>query len=135
MRLRPLRAIGLAVAAACAAVAALTDGPLALLETVFVVSGVLSMSWNGLGVAAVAESAGMARTGLALGFQQTLLSVMTAGVPPAFATIAGSSWRLAFALAALGPLLGVAVLRLVPEPTRRRSGRTPGTSAVPPAAR
>jgi sugar phosphate permease len=135
MRLRPLRAIGLAVAAGCAAVAALTDGPLALLATALVVSGVLSMSWNGLGFAAAAEAAGAARTGAALGFQQTMLGVMVAAVPPAFATIAGSSWRLAFALAALGPLLGAAVLRAVPEPTTRRAARTPGTSATRRAAR
>jgi sugar phosphate permease len=138
-RLRPLRAIGLALALAAAAVAALTDGPLVLLEPAFVVAGVLSMAWNGLGFAAAAEAAGTARTGAALGFQQTMLGVMVAAVPPGFAAVAAVSWRLAFALAALGPLLGVAVLRAVPERepagATRRAARTPGTSAIPPAAR
>jgi sugar phosphate permease len=132
-RLRPLRAIGIALAAATAAVAALTDAPLAALVPAFVVAGVLSMAWNGLAFAAAAEAAGPKRTGAALGFQQTLLGVVIAAVPPAFATVASSSWRLAFALAALGPLLGVAALSRVPEATR--AARTRGTSALPPAAR
>ena len=132
-RLRPLRIIGLVLAASTAAVAALTDAPLAALVPAFLVSGVLSMSWNGLAFAAAAEAAGAARTGAALGFQQTLLGVVVATVPPAFAAVAASSWRLAFALAALGPLLGVALLQSVGEPTRgvRRSGM----SAIPPEAR
>ena len=132
-RLRPLRVIGLTLAAGTAAVAALTDAPLAALVPAFLVSGVLSMSWNGLAFAAAAESAGAARTGAALGFQQTLLGVTGAVVPVAFAAVAASSWRLAFALAALGPLVGVALLQSVREPTR--AVRKPGMSAIPPAAR
>jgi sugar phosphate permease len=132
-RLRPLRVIGIALATGTAAVAALADAPLAALIPAFVVSGVLSMSWNGLAFAAAAETAGAARTGAALGFQQTLLGVVGAAVPPAFAAVASSSWRLAFALAALGPLAGVVTLSQVREATR--SVRRPGTSAIPPAAR
>jgi sugar phosphate permease len=132
-RLRPLRVIGLTLAAGTAAVAALTDAPLAALVPAFLVSGVLSMSWNGLAFAAAAESAGAARTGAALGFQQTLLGITGAVVPVAFAAVAASSWRLAFALAALGPLVGVALLQPVREPTR--AVRKPGMSAIPPAAR
>jgi sugar phosphate permease len=132
-RLRPLRVIGLTLATSTAAVAALTDAPLAALVPAFLVSGVLSMSWNGLAFAAAAESAGAARTGAALGFQQTLLGVTGAVVPIAFAAVAASSWRLAFALAALGPLVGVALLQSVGEPTR--VVRKPGMSAIPPAAR
>lgn len=133
-RLLPLRAIGIALAAATAAVAALLDAPLAVLVPAFAVAGVLSMAWNGLAFAAAAEAAGAARTGAALGFQQTLLGVVVAGAPPAFAATAASSWRLAFALAALGPLLGVLCLEAVPD-ARTSAGRRPGTSAIPPAAR
>ena len=132
-RLEPLRAIGLTLAVATAAVAALTDAPLAALVPAFLVGGVLSMAWNGLAFAAAAEAAGAARTGAALGFQQTLLGVVVAAAPPAFAVIAASSWRLAFALAALGPLLGVLALSRVEEPTR--AARIRGRSAIPPAAR
>jgi sugar phosphate permease len=133
-RLRPLRVIGIALAAATAAVAVLLDAPLAVLVPAFAVAGVLSMAWNGLAFAAAAEAAGAARTGAALGFQQTLLGVVVAGAPPAFAAVAASSWRLAFALAALGPLLGVLCLEAVPE-ARTTAARRPGTSAIPPEAR
>jgi len=108
--------------------------PLALLIPALIVAGALSMAWNGLAVVAAAESARSGRVGAAIGFQQTLLGVLVAGVPPAFAVVAGSSWTLAFALAAAGPLLGIAALRSLPEPSRI-PGRKPGTSAIPPAAR
>jgi sugar phosphate permease len=133
-RLLPLRVIGIALAASTAAVASLLDAPLAVLVPAFAIAGVLSMAWNGLAFAAAAEAAGAARTGAALGFQQTLLGVVVAGAPPAFAAAAASSWRLAFALAALGPLLGVLLLEAVPD-ARTTAGRTPGTSAIPPATR
>jgi sugar phosphate permease len=127
-RLVPLRMIGVALALTTALVAALLDGPLALLVPAFIVAGVLSMAWNALAFAAAAEAAGAARSGAALGFQQTMLGVVGAAAPPAFAAVAASSWRLAFALCALGPLLGVATLSGVSE-----SGRRPGMSAIPPA--
>jgi sugar phosphate permease len=132
-RLRPVRLIGLILAAATAAVAAFVDAPLAVLIPALVVAGVLSMSWNGLAFAAAAEAAGAARAGAALGFQQTLLGVFAAGTPPAFAAVATGSWRLAFALSAIGPLLGVLALRAVPEATS--AGRRSEMSAIPPAAR
>jgi sugar phosphate permease len=133
-RLRPLRVIGLSLGLATLAVAVLLDEPLTLLAPAFVVAGVLGMTWNGLAFAAAAEAAGASRTGAALGFQQTLLGVVVAAAPPAFAAIAGVSWRLAYALSALGPLLGVLALSRLPEASRRFA-RTPGTSAIPPAAR
>ncbi len=136
-RLRPLRTIGIALALSTAGIAAATDAPLALLVPLFLVGGVLSMSWNGLAYAAAAETAGPARTGAALGFQQTLLGVVVAGAPPVIAVVAAHSWRLAFVLAAAGPVLGVAILRRLAEPaataTTRRV-RTHGTSASLPAA-
>ena len=133
-RLEPLRAIGLALTAGTAMVAALVDAPLGILVPALVVAGVLSLAWNALSFTAAAESAGAARSGAALGFQQTLLGVSAACVPPAFAAIVGaSSWRVAFALAAFGPLLGVLALRKVPEATS--VARRLETSAIPPAAR
>ncbi len=132
-RLGPLRTIGVALALFTAAVAAATDSPLLLLVPLFVVAGVLSMSWNGLSYAAAAETAGGARTGAALGFQQTLLGVVVAGAPPVIALVATHSWRLAFFLAAVGPACGVLILQRLREPARRPA-RTRGTSANLPAA-
>jgi MFS family permease len=135
-RLGPLRTIGVALALLTACVATAVDAPLALLIPLFVVAGVLSMSWNGLAYAAAAEAAGAARTGAALGFQQTLLGLVVAGAPPLIAAVATHSWRLAFFLAAAGPALGVVVLQRLREPVRgRRLARTRGTSASLPAAR
>jgi sugar phosphate permease len=140
-RIGPMRAIGIALAVAIALVAGLVDAPLALLVPALVVAGVLGLAWNGLSFTAAAETSGAARTGAALGFQQTLLGVMIAAVPPAFAgLVTASSWRIAFAAAAVGPLLGVLALRRVPEPaglltTSRRAARTRGRSALPPATR
>jgi sugar phosphate permease len=134
-RLRPLRAIGIALALSTAGVAAATGAPLALLIPLFVVAGVLSMAWNGLAYAAAAEAAGSAKTGAALGFQQTLLGVVVAAAPPVIAAIATHSWRAAFLVAAAGPVLGVLVLLRLSDPTSgRRRARTPGTSTSRPAA-
>ena len=136
-RLRPLRTIGIALALCTAGVAAATEAPLGLLVALFLVAGVLSMSWNGLAYAAAAEAVGAARTGAALGFQQTLLGVAVAATPPLVAVVAAHSWRLAFFLAAAGPAVGVLVLRRLSDyrrATGRRPGRTPGTSASLPAA-
>jgi sugar phosphate permease len=130
-RLGPLRAIGVALAVFTGAVAASIDAPLWLLIPLFVVAGVLSMAWNGLAYAAAAETAGAAKTGAALGFQQTLLGIVVAAAPPAVAAIATHSWRAAFLFAAAGPVLGVLVLLRLSDPRR---ARRPGTSASRPAA-
>ena len=135
-RLAPLRAIGLALAASTALVAALVDAPLVLLVPALVLSGVLGLAWNGISFTAAAEAWGAARSGAALGFQQTVLAVLIAAAPPAIARAAADgSWRIAFALAALGPLLGVAALLAVRDADATAGGRTLGTSAIPPAAR
>jgi sugar phosphate permease len=132
-RLRPIRQIGVGLTVTTALVAVSTDAPLAVLIPALVVAGCLSMSWNGLAIAAAAETASGGRVGAAIGLQQTLLGVLVAAVPPAFAAVAGSSWRLAFALAAVGPAVGALALTRVGEPAR--AARTRGTSAIPPAAR
>ena len=137
-RLVPLRAIGIALAFSTAGVAAATEAPLGLLVPLFLIAGVLAMSWNGLAYAAAAETAGAAHTGAALGFQQTLLGVVVAGAPPVLAVVATHSWRLAFVLAAIGPALGVAILRRLRDyapASSPRPGRTRGTSASLQAAR
>jgi sugar phosphate permease len=134
-RLRPLRTIGIALAVSTAAVAAATDAPLALLVPLFIVAGTLSMAWNGLSYASAAEMAGYARTGAALGFQQTLLGLVVAGAPPMIAFVAAHSWRIAFFLAAAGPAVGVVILQRLGDARSPRPGRTRGTSATLPAAR
>ena len=130
-RIDPLRTLGLLITVGTAAVALLVDAPLAVLVPLLVVAGVLSLSWNALAFTAAAETAGIARSGAALGFQQTVLGAIVVIATPAFAALVGvTSWRTAFVVAAVCPFLGVLALRKVRDATG--AGRSPGTSAIPP---
>jgi sugar phosphate permease len=111
-RLRPLRQLSTALAVSLVVTAILTNAPLGLLLPALAAAGALSLSWNGLSFTATAEIAGRTRSGAALGFQQTALSVASTAAPPVFAVIVdGGSWTLGFGLAALFPLAGLAVIR------------------------
>ena len=110
-RIVPLRRIGIATVVTLAAATALLDAPTALVVPLFVAAGALSSAWNGLSFAAAAELAGRARSGAAIGFQQTVLSVTGVFVPPLFAAlVAATSWRVAFAAAAAAPIAGWVML-------------------------
>ena len=86
--------------------------PAGVLVAALVLAGGFAMAWNGLSFTAAAELAGRARSGAALGMQQSALAATGAAVPPIFAAVVGAtSWRAAFAIAAAFPLAGVALLR------------------------
>ncbi|HUG65608.1 MAG TPA: MFS transporter [Gaiellaceae bacterium] len=115
-RIGPLRQVGVVVAVSLVAVATLSGGPLWLLVPVLAVAGGLSMGWNALAFTAAAELAGSARSGAAIGFQQSVLSGIAIAAPIVFAaTVSGTSWAVAFLVAALAPLAG----RLALRPLRR----------------
>ena len=106
-RIGPLRLVGLAITGSLALAAGLAEEPLWLLVPAVALAGGLSMSWNALSFAAAAELAGAARSGVALGFQQTMLSGVLVLAPMLVAaTLSWSSWAVAFGLAALLPLGG-----------------------------
>ena len=110
-RIRPLRWIGLASAGGLLATALVSGSGLAAIVVVIVLACAVSMAWNGLSLTGAAELAGRARSGAAIGFQQTTLAAIGIGVPVAFAAVVeATSWRLAFGLSALGPLAGWAML-------------------------
>ena len=111
------RVSAIATTAALAAAAILLGASDAVVVSLLVLATALSAAWNGLSFVAAAELAGAARSGAAIGFQQTVLSVTGIVVPPLFAaTVDASSWRLGFAAAAVAPVLGWAVLgRLPPQ--------------------
>jgi sugar phosphate permease len=114
-----LRWIGIAVVATLALSAALVSAPAWLLVPSLVAAATASMAWNGLAFTAAAELAGSARSGAAIGFQQTALSVFAMFTPVAFASfVEATSWRAAFAVLALSPLAGWLVLRPLAEPRR-----------------
>ena len=82
-----------------------------ILVPILVATTGLSMAWNGLSFTIAAELGGR-RSGAAIGFQQTVLSLVGIGAPIAFAaTVSATSWRAAFALAAVFPLAGWWALR------------------------
>lgn len=132
-RLRPLFLLGLALTGTMAAATAVVDAPLAFVVPVFVVAGVLGLSWNGLSFTAAAETAGTSRSGAAIGFQQTVLGVGVAVVPIMFAATANHvSWRSAYLLATICSAVGALLIgalsgaRRAAAPSRGRSATRPG---------
>jgi sugar phosphate permease len=116
-RIAPLRLVALGLAAAVAGTTALLDTTVWIVVPALVVAGTFALSWNGLAFTATAESAGRARTGAAIGLQQSFLSAGAIVAPIAFgAVVHHASWRLAFALAAVSPLVGYMLLRPLAEP-------------------
>jgi sugar phosphate permease len=121
-RIRPLRLIALFLSTAMAAAAILVDASLWILVPVLVAAGTFALSWNGLSYTAAAEAAGRARSGAAIGLQQTFLSAGSIVAPITFAAVVHhTSWRLGFWLAAASPLVGYAVLSPLREGRRARS--------------
>ena len=120
-RVTLIRSFALATAVGSAAVAALTSSSELLLLPVLALAGGLSMGWNALSFAAAAETAGRARSGAAVGLQQTTLAVSGALTPLAFAPlVAGTSWRVGFVAVAITPLIAFGLLRpLRDQPTAR----------------
>jgi sugar phosphate permease len=115
-RIRPLRWIGIASAAGLAVTSLVAENGLWAAVAAIVIAGAVSMSWNGLSLTAAAELAGRAKSGAAIGFQQTTLGLIGVLVPILFANLVeATSWRAGFAAAALGPLAGWWLLGKLPE--------------------
>jgi sugar phosphate permease len=116
MRIVPLRWLALGLTSSAAAATALLDAPVWLVTAALVVAGTFALAWNGLSFTATAEAAGRARSGAAIGLQQTFLSVGGIAAPIAFAAaVHHSSWRAAFVLAAASPLVGYVLLSPLAE--------------------
>ena len=116
-RIVPLRRIGVATTIVFAGAAVFLGAGNAVVVPLLVTATALSGAWNGLSFVAAAELAGTARSGAAIGFQQTVLSVSGVVIPPACATVVAlSSWRTGFLRAARAPLAGWALLGAVREP-------------------
>lgn len=116
-RMRPMRAVAVVAAATMALLglaAAAADGSAAvtaLAVALLVVASAVTVADNGLAFTAVAERAGPFWSGRALGLQNTAQHVAAVAVPPlAGLAITAWSYGATFALAALFPLLAVAVV-------------------------
>ncbi|WP_206051648.1 MFS transporter [Nocardioides ferulae] len=105
-RMRPLRWVALAAAAAMAALGLSAGLELAVAVPLIVLATVLTVADNGLAFTAVAERAGPFWSGRALGIQNTAQFLTASAVPPvAGLAIAELGYAAAFALAALFPVL------------------------------
>jgi MFS family permease len=102
-----------------------------VLVPVLMGGGVLAMSWNGLSFTAAAEISGGEQAGRAMGMQNTLMRAAGAVVPVALGALAAhGSWRAAFVVMGVAPLLGRALLGpLVDDEDERRRARQARLSA------
>lgn len=121
-RIVPLRRLALAVAATLVVVGVFARAPTWALVPVLIVAGGIGLSWNGLSFVAAAEMAGTRASGAALGFQQTMLGLAGIAAPIGFAAlVSATSWRVAFVVSGVFPVLGWAVFR--PLARGSRTGR------------
>lgn len=110
-RLRPIRQLAVASAAAMLLVAVGDASWPALVVAALALAAVISVSDNGLGFTASAELAGTAWAGRAMGVQNTMQNVAAAATPPALGlVIGGGGYALAFCVAAVFPALAVATV-------------------------
>jgi MFS family permease len=102
VRIAPMRELALLGTCLLAATALLTRAPGALLLPLLVITGIVSMSSNGLAFTAIGEIAGQARAGSAMGLQNTALFTAGAIAPVVFGAVAEHvGWPAGFALLAL----------------------------------
>jgi sugar phosphate permease len=123
-RLAPMRQIAVASALTMLAVAIGDARHSAFVVVAFAIGAVVTVSDNGLGFTAAAELAGPRWAGRALGAQNTAQNVAAILTPPLLGVlIEGSSYAWGFVVAAIFPVIAIA---LTPVPTRRmrlQSGR------------
>ncbi|WP_436777820.1 MFS transporter [Yinghuangia sp. YIM S09857] len=118
-RLIPMRRLSLANAAAVAALALaawLSSWPAI---AALLVASVATVCWNGVAFTSVAELAGSAWAGRALGIQNTAQNLTAAAGPPVFAmVIGGPGYAAAYGICAAIPLAAAALTPVRAEPKR-----------------
>src|SRR6266542_2978600 len=129
VRIAPMRELALTGTFLFAMTAALAEGPSALLLPVIVLTGVVSMSSNGLAFTATGEIAGQARAGSAMGLQNTALFTAGGIAPGGFGAIAAHiGWGAGFAPLAI---LAAGWQLLAPLDPAERAGWRHGATARP----
>jgi sugar phosphate permease len=131
-RLRPMRtlAVVVTVVVGLTALGMAWRSPLAVGALLAAVA--LSVSTNGLAFTAVAELAGLAWAGRALGVQNTGQNLAAAATPPVLAQlIDGIGYGGAFGLASLFPALAILAVPARAEPARAEPARAEPARAEP----
>ena len=124
-RMRPMRALALAISAVLMALAAAAADTSVLAVPALLAAAVLAVSTNGLAFTAVAEYAGPNWAGRALGIQNTGQNLLAAATPPVIAAlIAAHGYAIAFATAAILPLIAAALVPVAAVDTVAPAGAT-----------
>jgi sugar phosphate permease len=131
-RMRPMRILALATTAVLIALALAAAFAPVLAVPILLAAAVLVVSTNGLAFTAVAEHAGPAWAGRALGIQNTGQNALAALTPPLVAVLIGEAgYPAAFAVAGVLPLAAAALVPLAAE--RRAPPWAPAAPAAPAA--
>jgi sugar phosphate permease len=130
-RMRPMRILAISTGAGMLALAAATAAGSSIAVPILLACGVVAVSTNGLAFTAVAEYAGSAWAGRALGIQNTGQNALAAATPPVLALAIGTvGFGTSFAVVAAFPLIAAA---FVPVSAEVRAARPTAASAVAPA--
>jgi sugar phosphate permease len=130
-RMRPMRILAVSTGAAMLALAGAAAAHSPVAVAVLLACGLVAVSTNGLAFTAVAEYAGSAWAGRALGIQNTGQNALAAATPPVLALAIGAiGFSASFALVAVFPLAAAAVVPVAFE----RSAAARGPAAAPTAS-
>ena len=111
-RVLPIRRLALGVGGALILVGVLTSMPAWVVVPALLIAGALGQSWAGLPFVLAAERAGPDSSGVAIGLQQTAANVGSIIGPIGFANVvAATSWRAAFLVASVFPLMAWLALK------------------------
>jgi sugar phosphate permease len=129
-RMRPMRILAISTGAGMVALAAAAAAGSSFAVPILLACGVVAVSTNGLAFTAVAEYAGSAWAGRALGIQNTGQNALAAATPPVLALAIGAAgYGTSFAVVAVFPLVAAAFVPVAAEiKTPRRSAH--GTVAA-----
>jgi sugar phosphate permease len=130
-RMRPMRILAVSTGIGMLALAAAAASGSTAAIPILLACGVVAVSTNGLAFTAVAEYAGSAWAGRALGIQNTGQNALAAATPPVLALAIGSAgFAASFAVVATFPLVAAAI---VPVSAEARPARRRKAGAVAPA--
>jgi sugar phosphate permease len=122
-RMRPMRILAITTGAGMLALAAATAIGSSAAVPILLACSVVAVSTNGLAFTAVAEYAGSAWAGRALGVQNTGQNALASATPPVLALAIGSiGFGGSFAIVAAFPLVAAAFVPVAAEGTGVRSG-------------
>jgi sugar phosphate permease len=115
-RMRPMRTLAVSTAIGLAGLAAAAASGTSIAVPLLLACSIVAVSTNGLAATAIAEYAGSAWAGRALGIQNTGQNALAAATPPVLALAIGSvGFGASFAVVAAFPLVAAALVPLAAE--------------------